>query len=555
MNIKMSLPLAIGLITTSSIVAAATFTIEKNEQSFSIDGNVGARQGQQVYLYSTDTDNANQNWEQISHGDGYYSYKKQDTNLCWDGGNGGRRRQAVTLEACDSDNYDQHWLKITANSTSETYRFEKRNAPDWSIDGNSGAENLQPVYLWKSDDSNVNQQWSLIRTDEGSEQHVVLISIDGYRYDYTELHQAANIAKAAEKSAIVTRLTPSFPTLTFPNHMTLITGLYPKNHGIVDNEFYNAELGLNYSYKNSANVTNGDFYKGMPLWSLARDQGLKSASYFWVGSEAEIGGYRPDYYEVYDGSVSNQARVDQVVEWLSLPEDERPQFTALYFSIVDSKGHSFGPESTQVYDAVQEVDHVIGDLIERLDELDIDINVIITADHGMVDASQFPRALTNAMLNVDGDLKTRISLSGTGALAHITSSATTDEQREIDLDAFGDIVTSTNPTTRYYKLGEVPEYLHYDGNESIGDAIIISDEAYLIRNANVNLPTGHHGFDTEHVDEMNTVLYGYGPAFDETVVIDQADNIHVYPLIAEILGLEVKEPIDGELSVLSPMLK
>ncbi|HAW76618.1 MAG TPA: translation initiation factor SUI1, partial [Alteromonas australica] len=143
--------------------------MEKNNTTFSIDGNGGAIEGQQLYLWNTNTSNVNQQWIQISHGDGYYSYKKQDTNLCWDGGSGGTNGQPVTLEICDAGNYDQHWEKIKVLSGTEIYRFQKRNASGYSIDGNGGAAQRQSIYLWSSSDSNVNQQWDLTRTDDNSD--------------------------------------------------------------------------------------------------------------------------------------------------------------------------------------------------------------------------------------------------------------------------------------------------------------------------------------------------------------------------------------------------
>lgn len=149
------LTLALGISTAH----AATFVIEKNGTDYSIDGNNGAIESQQLYVWGTNSSNENQHWVQISHGDGYYSYKKYGTSLCWDGGDGGSNRQAVTLEVCDSSNYDQHWEKVKVTSGTEIYRIEKRNATGFSIDGNNGASNGQSMYLWSSDSSNVNQQW------------------------------------------------------------------------------------------------------------------------------------------------------------------------------------------------------------------------------------------------------------------------------------------------------------------------------------------------------------------------------------------------------------
>lgn len=165
MIMKSALLIASASLLMSSPCLAATFVMEKNGSDFSIDGNGGAIQGQQLYLWNTNLTNVNQQWVQISHGDGYYSYKKQGTNLCWDGGSGGVNGQPVTLEVCDSGNFDQHWEKVKVFSGTEIYRFQKRNASGYSIDGNNGASRRQSIYLWSSSNSNINQQWDLTRTD------------------------------------------------------------------------------------------------------------------------------------------------------------------------------------------------------------------------------------------------------------------------------------------------------------------------------------------------------------------------------------------------------
>lgn len=157
-----------SLLTVSVASSAATFVMEKNNTNFAIDGNGGAIQGQQVYLWNTNTNNANQNWDQLDRGNGYYSYRKQNTSMCLDGGNGGARRQAVILWPCDSTNQNQHWKKIKITNGTEIYRMEKRNSPGYSIDGGAGGARQQELYLWDSNSNNVNQQWDFIRTDSGT---------------------------------------------------------------------------------------------------------------------------------------------------------------------------------------------------------------------------------------------------------------------------------------------------------------------------------------------------------------------------------------------------
>ena len=193
-----TIPLAFALLMGSACVQAATFVIEKNNQSFSIDGNNGASQGQQLYLWDTNAGNANQNWVQLDRGDGYYSYKKLNTNLCWDGGNGGAKRQAVTLQTCADSNQNQQWKKVKVASDAETYRFEKRNASGWSIDGAGGAANRQALYLWTSSDTNVNQQWNLSRTDEDTSTAISALFLQhkssGQYYALNSSNQLARIA-------------------------------------------------------------------------------------------------------------------------------------------------------------------------------------------------------------------------------------------------------------------------------------------------------------------------------------------------------------------------
>ncbi len=165
-NLRLCLQLVLGLsLSLPGLTHAATFVMEKQNTDYAIDGNGGAIVQQQVYLWNTNLNNANQNWVQLNRGGGYYSYRKQNTSLCLDGGNGGARRQPVVLMPCETNNQNQHWRKVKVFNGTEIYRMEKRNAPGFSIDGGGGASLRQPIYLWNSNSNNVNQQWNFIRTD------------------------------------------------------------------------------------------------------------------------------------------------------------------------------------------------------------------------------------------------------------------------------------------------------------------------------------------------------------------------------------------------------
>lgn len=157
-----------SLAVSGSLANAATFVIEKHGTGHAIDGNGGAQVGQQLYLWETNLNNVNQQWVQLDRGNDYYAYKKQGTNLCWDAGSGGARNQVIELQACDANNYDQHFAKVKVYTSTEIYRFEKRNASGFSLDGNRDAANRQYLYLWDSNSDNINQQWEMLRVDDGS---------------------------------------------------------------------------------------------------------------------------------------------------------------------------------------------------------------------------------------------------------------------------------------------------------------------------------------------------------------------------------------------------
>lgn len=386
--------------------------------------------------------------------------------------------------------------------------------------------------------------------EDNNTQHVLLISIDGYRHDYTQIHNATNLAKFAEEAAMVKRLSPVFPSVTFPNHVSLVTGLYPTNHGIISNSFFHPELNKRYSPGHEDSVTDGDFYQGVPLWSLAGQQGVKSASYFWVGSEAEIAGHRPTYWLPYDGSKTRDERVNKVVDWLSLPEDERPQFLTLYFSEVDSAGHEFGPESKETYQAVQNVDKAIGDLYTRLKQLPIDINIIITSDHGMAKVDHHPRIYTDKLLDQHVDLQHKFKFYGSGAYSFIHALGS---NKEADLNALEEAVKDVEGLA-FYRQQDIPAHLNFNHHPVIRDGLFIVHDHYLISSTQRPGPIGMHGYDTEQVPQMNTLMYGAGPVFVQGAVVEQASVVDIYPMIAKILDLTISEPIDGQLSVLAPLL-
>lgn len=386
-------------------------------------------------------------------------------------------------------------------------------------------------------------------------QHVLLISIDGFRHDYPQLHSATNIEKLAKNGVKVKQLSPAYPSLTFPNHVSLITGLYPAKHGIISNSFFNPELDKAYSIGNKDSVTDSEFYQGVPLWSLAGQQNMKSAAYFWVGSETEIAGHRPTYWLPYDGSKTLDERVNKVIDWLSLSDDKRPQFTTLYFSEVDSAGHEYGPKSPETYQAVQNVDSAIGDLMSRIKllstEKNIDINVILTSDHGMAKVDNHPRIFTDKLLDEHESLKNKFEFQGSGALTFIHATGSNKEQDLNELEAAVKDVEGLS----FYRHQDIPAHLNFKDHPAIRDGIFMVHDHYLIASTQRPGPIGMHGYDPIQVPQMNTLMYATGPAFIKGAMVEQASVVDIYPMVAKILGLTITQPIDGQFSVLAPLVK
>jgi len=210
-----------------------------------------------------------------------------------------------------------------------------------------------------------------------------MLSMDGFRWDYPDIAETPNLDYIKEHGVKAQSLKPSFPTKTFPNHYTMITGLYPDHHGIIHNNFYDPEKEMYYRTSNREAVQNGEFYGGEPIWVTAENQDIITASYFWIGSEAAVRGVKPTYWKIYEHHFPYTQRIDSVIYWLELPEDERPHLITWYMDEPDSKGHRYGPESTEIKETITYLDSLVGVFLNRLQELPIheNINIIITSDH------------------------------------------------------------------------------------------------------------------------------------------------------------------------------
>jgi len=390
------------------------------------------------------------------------------------------------------------------------------------------------------------------------EPTVILVSLDGFRYDYVDRFKPENLARFIENGVAAKSLVPSFPTKTFPNHYTIATGMRPEHHGIVDNSFYDPEKDDEYRLNKRELVTDGTWYDGTPLWVLAEQNGIKAASYFFVGSEAAIMGVRPSYYYDYDGGVANLSRISKVFEWLQLPDSIRPRMITMYFSDMDDVGHRYGANNDQELSRrMKQLDHELGALFEGVKSIPQEVNIIIVSDHGMADVSvENYLALDQVIEGVNG------RVVNSGALAHIYLDDPNEKEAviaRIKLKEKGFTVFDPAQGKYYQDLGA-----HGD---RIGDVIVLADlgyywmenEAYrevMARRMRMDETKvkGTHGY-SEKYPEMHGIFYAKGPQIKVGLTIDSFDNIHIYPLICELLGLPIPEGIDGKLEVIKPILK
>ncbi len=373
--------------------------------------------------------------------------------------------------------------------------------------------------------------------------YVILISADGFRADFADKYHAVNLLRLRNQGVRTAYMQPSFPSVTFPNHYSIVTGLYPAHHGLVDNSFYDAARDTTYSMSNKKQVPDSYWYGGTPLWVLAEKQHLLSASFYWVASEANIQNTMPTYHYIYNDKIKIETRIQVVKNWLQLPENKRPHFITFYFPEVDHAAHLYGPDSKQTDTAVHFVDEAIGKLFAMTDSLQLPVNFIFVSDHGMTKVDnknllRLPAAVDTAMFYVpSGD-----------ALVHLyakdkkdvipTYLALQKEAKDFDV----------------YLSEDMPHKWHYsrkdDHYNRIGDILLIPKWPKIFNLGTKATSPGKHGYDPGFPD-MHASFYAWGPAFRKRIQVKPFENIHIYPLIANILGLPyAKDMIDGKAEVL-----
>ncbi len=367
--------------------------------------------------------------------------------------------------------------------------------------------------------------------DSKDDTYVVVLSLDAFRWDYPDIANTPALKAMAESGVKAKALIPCYPSKTFPNHYSLATGLHPNNHGIVCNRFYDKELGY-YSIGDRNAVENPAFYGGEPMWLTAERQGKKAATFFWVGSEAPIGGNYPSHWKRYDQKVSFESRIDTVIHWLSLPEEVRPRLIAWYYHEPDWTAHRDGATGTKTLALVEQLDSLLGVFNSKLSQLPHadKINFIVVSDHGMADIS--PDKYINLSDYVERDWFDYI----TGGNP-VYSLQPKQEFKQKALEALRAI-----ENLKVWERNEIPERLHYGSNPRIQDLVIEAEAGYSIGfTSNADRYSGAtHGYDNANPD-MHGIFYAKGPAFKKGFEHEAFQNVNLYTIVTHILGLEPAE--------------
>ena len=361
----------------------------------------------------------------------------------------------------------------------------------------------------------------------------ILISIDGFRADYLSRGLTPTLSALAGQG-ISAAMRPSFPSKTFPNHYAIVTGLRPDRNGIVGNKMEDAARpGETFTMKNSQDA----FWwsEGEPLWTAAEKAGIRSATMFWPGSNVAFDNVRPEDWFDYDEAITGTQRVDAVLDWLRRPAAIRPRFVTLYFDIVDTAGHRHGPDSPELNAALKEIDGQIAQLRDGLAAIGQPANLVIVADHGM--ASTSPDRVV-WFHDIADPADYRIVDEGPVALIDAVPG------HEAALAAS---LLKPHPHVTCLRKAYLPERLHYGHNPRVAPFVCLADMGWLMMETTpkkYGVDLGSHGYDNQ-APEMRALFIAAGPDIAPKGAIPAFDNVDVYALLRDLIGLPPRTDVDG----------
>jgi predicted AlkP superfamily pyrophosphatase or phosphodiesterase len=385
--------------------------------------------------------------------------------------------------------------------------------------------------------------------EQEKKPYVILISADGFRWDYAQKYNAEHLLALAKSGVKAESMLPSYPSVTFPNHYSIVTGLYPSHEGLVNNSFYDNDTRSFFSYR-AKNGNDAIWYNGgTPIWVLAEQQKMLSASFYWVGSEAPVHDIRPTYYYKYNEKIDMHERIQTVVNWLNMPADKRPHIITFYFPQVDHEGHKHGPDSKEVANAVHLIDSSVYELTKAVKTTGLDVNFVFVSDHGMTKVDTEHPIESPAGIDTS-----KFIVSGDGLLIELYA-----KDPKYIQSAYNELLKNKTADYTVYLKTNVPEKLHYsakdDWHNRIGDILLIPNWPKVFDLYHRRMDPGWHGYDPTVVKDMHATFYAWGPAFKNNLTIPAFNNVDVFPMINQILGLTYTEKVDGTKKLANEILK
>ncbi len=374
---------------------------------------------------------------------------------------------------------------------------------------------------------------------------LLLVSMDGFRWDYLDLYanETPTLRRLRDTGASSHGLIPVFPSNTFPNHYSIVTGLYPSNHGIINNQFFDPSTGRLFRAGPGGNVTENEWWHGEPIWVTAEKSGIRTAVSFWPGSEAEIKGLRPSFWRTFDPRASFEERFAEFRGWLALPAPERPQVITFYLEEANSFGHRFGPESRELAQAIQLLDAQLADLLNAIAAAHLEVNVVIVADHGMTPISRDRVVYLDDYLSLED-----VQIDFDGPVAGLRPL-----QGNIDTLLAG---FASLRHARAFRIEDLPAHFRIDPRNPRNPPVwIVPDEGWEIYTRpriaawGDRFNKGDHGYDPA-LRSMHGIFIAHGPSIRNLrAPLEAFENIHIYHLLCALAAL-TPAPNDGDTRLL-----
>lgn len=356
---------------------------------------------------------------------------------------------------------------------------------------------------------------------------LLLLSFDGFRWDYIYRVPTPNFRSLMDEGVMVKQVESAYITKTFPNHYTLVTGLYAETHGIVANEMYDPVLNRSFSMETDSMYESRWWEEAVPLWVTIQKAGGRSGAAMWPGSDVKIHGKFPNQYLLYNSSVSFETRVERIIEWFSAPKEEAVDFGVLYWEDPDESGHQLGPQSPLMDAVIAGIDEKLGFLMNELKKAGLfeKVNLIVTSDHGM--AQLYNDNIIELDEYVSRDLYTWVDKSPVVGIL----------PKEGMLEVVYSKLKDANPNMVVYKKEDIPEHFHYRHNSRIMPILIEAKEGWTImQNRTGPFMLGNHGYDNT-LRSMQPVFVARGPAFRQNYVKTSMRSVDLYPLMCHILAI------------------